>query len=319
MVYMFKKIRKNILFALCLAIPAHSLALTFPLPAKGDDIVGHIQTIMSKKGDTLSSLGMNYNIGYYEMLEANQLLPKHSKLSRGTSVIIPSQFILPSVREGLVVNLAELRVYYFPQNEPTVHIFPIGAGKKGWVTPDGVTSVVKKVKHPSWTVPESILKESARQGKILPKVVPSGPQNPLGDYALRLGMPGILLHGTRAPASVGQRSSHGCMRLLASDIKFLYENVPVGTTVHIIHESHKLGWLNNQLYLEAEVPFMEYDQDVDVLNAKIYQQLVLRPVTVNWQLVADVLDEEDGMPHVITNPQAQLISYFTLAPRKLIK
>lgn len=276
-----------------------SWALSFPLPAKNDDIVGQVQTIYAQQGDTLSSLGMQYDIGYIEMLEANPDLPKREKLALGTPVIIPSQFILPSVRKGLVVNLAELRVYYFPADENAVYIFPIGAGKQGWKTPTAVTKVVRKVKDPAWTVPASIKRESARHGKILPDVVPPGPNNPLGKYALRLALPGVLIHGTLAPASVGQRSSHGCMRMLPDDIKFLYENVPVGTVVHITHEHNKVGWLGNQLYLEAEIPFAEHDDQGRSIKAEIEAKAAERPATINWLKVDQILEEQTGIPQPI--------------------
>lgn len=283
-----------------LAIPSISFALSYPMPVKGYDIVGQVQTVYAQQGDTLSRIGMQYNIGYIEMLEANPVLPIRDRLAPGTQVIIPSQFILPSIRNGLVINLAELRVYYFPQDGSSVHIFPIGAGKQGWQTPTATTELVRKVKDPAWTVPQSIKRESAKHGKILPDVVPPGPNNPLGKYALRLGLPGILIHGTLAPASVGQRSSHGCMRMLADDIKFLYENVPVGTQVSIIHEHNKVGWLGNQLYLEVEIPFAEHE-DLSPLKNAIDAKAAHRPVLINWRQVEKISEEQNGIPQVIGN------------------
>lgn len=304
----WKKVLLLTAVQLMILLPKASFALTFPLPANGDDIVGQIAAIPAEPGDTLSSLGIKYNIGYIEMLEANPELPQRGKLEPGTQVVIPSQFILPRVRNGLVVNLAELRLYYFPKNENVVHIFPIGAGKQGWMTPTDSTTVVRKVKDPAWTVPASIKRASAKQGKILPDVVPPGPKNPLGKYALRLGLPGILIHGTNAPATVGQRSSHGCIRMLPDDIKFLYEDVPVGLPVEIIHQHNKMGWLGNKLYLEAEIPFDEH-ADSTSLKSDIDTIIAQRPAAVNWQQVDEVLENQDGMPHIIGQATGGLFSH----------
>jgi L,D-transpeptidase ErfK/SrfK len=305
---MMKRMDKAIttwVFSLLLMIAGlcsqNALALQFPMPAAGDDIVGQIQTISSAPGDTLSSIGQRYDIGGYEMFQANPDLGR-GQLKQGTEVLIPSQYILPSVRKGLVINLAELRVYYFPENENTVFTFPVGVGRQGWNTPRTSGTVVRKKADPVWTPPPSIRAESARKGKILPYSYPPGPKNPLGKYAIYLSIPGILLHGTNAPSSVGLRSSHGCIRMLAPDIEYLFKNVPVGTPVQIIYQQDKIGWLSGRLFLESEVPFPEFDNDADLkprITAAAAAAEQGRSATVNWGKVDDVSDTRLGIPQII--------------------
>ena len=234
------------------------------------------------------------------MFEANPDLPKHAKLAPGTEVLIPSMFTLPKERQGLVINLAELRVYYFPPDKSVAYTFPIAAGREGWNTPVGNTTVVRKVEGPTWVVPPSIMRESIRKGKPhKPVYKPDDPENPLGKYALYLGFPGIRLHGTLAPKSIGGRVSHGCMRLWDNDIEFLYNNVPVGTPVTVTHNENKVGWLDHKLYLEAEIPFPEY-QDGETVRQEILDAMKVHPgTTVDWDKVQEVLDDQAGIPVAI--------------------
>lgn len=293
----FQKLAYLALTLSCFAPPfAH--ALKFPLPLPGNDLVGNIESVITVKGDTLSSIGMKHDIGYYEMVEANPDQPKTKPIKPGTEIIIPARFILPTTRHGLVINLAELRVYWFPTDEQAVYTFPVGAGREGWNTPKALTRVINKKKDPVWIVPDSILAESKRAGKPIKKYWGPGPENPLGKYAIYFALPGIRMHGTIAPPSVGRRASHGCIRLLPDDIEFLYNHVPIGTPVHITHEQNKVGWEGPILYLETEVPFKEYDDgdNVDVAIAKATQH---HPVIIDQQLVKQTLETEDGMPHAI--------------------
>lgn len=293
----FKKFVLLISLASTFSISQGANALEYPLPTPGNDVVGQIQTVIASRGDTLSNVGMRYDIGYFEMVEANPGLPRNGQIKPGEMITIPSRFVLPSVRRGLVVNLAELRVYYYPKNQPYVYTFPVGVGREGWGTPRGTTTVARKKADPTWVVPPSIMRESIRNGKPLKSAYGPGPNNPLGKYAIYLNLPGIRLHGTNVPASVGRRVSHGCIRLLADDIKFLYENVPVGTPVTIMYEASKVGWDGPYLYLEEEVPFKElYDESA---TTKIEQALQHHSATVDWKRVKEVMEDQDGMPTAI--------------------
>lgn len=209
---------------------------TYPLPSDGSNVVGTPQTVVSRKGDNLSRLAMRYEMGYNEMVAANPTLSRKKRIPAGTTVLIPSVHTLPNVgRTGIVINLATMRLFYF-STDNTVVTFPVAIGKKGWQTPQGDTIIKAKHRHPTWTPPASIRREAARRGKRLRKVYPAGPNNPLGTRALRLDIPGYLIHGTNKPWTIGQRRSHGCIRMRKKNIEDLFEMVAVGTSVKIIHQ-----------------------------------------------------------------------------------
>ena len=244
--------------------------------AKGQDLVGETQVIFARHENTFSSIGRQYNLGYEEMRSANpgvdQWLP-----GEGTAIYLPTQSILPeAAREGIVVNVPAMRLYYFTTEKGTtekaaaqgapavlkVASHPIGIGVEGWATPFGEAKVTQKVKDPIWYVPSSIRKEHAERGDPLPSVVPPGPDNPLGAYALTLSLPSYLIHGTNKPAGVGMRSSHGCIRLYPEDIEALFSRVARGTAVRIVNQPVLAGWRDGQLYLEVHPPLAEEEHDL---------------------------------------------------------
>jgi len=239
--------------------------------AKGQDLVGETQVIFARHENTFSAIGRQYNLGYEEMRSANpgvdQWLP-----GEGTAIYLPTQSILPEgSREGIVVNVPAMRLYYFTTEKAAVQgapavlkvsSHPIGIGVEGWATPFGEAKVTEKVKDPIWYVPSSIRKEHAERGDPLPSVVPPGPDNPLGAYALTLSLPSYLIHGTNKPAGVGMRSSHGCIRLYPEDIEALFSRVPRGTPVRIVNQPVLAGWRDGQLYLEVHPPLAEEQHDL---------------------------------------------------------
>ncbi len=210
--------------------------LTYDLPFFGNT-VGAVKTVKSEGKQTLLDIAQIFDIGAKAIADANPKLINKT-LEVGTEVVVPSQFRLPSSvpREGVVVNLSDMRVYYFHPSNKTVSTYPIGIGKEGWDTPTGQTTVLRKKKNPNWYPPASIKRAAERRGKILPDVVLAGPNNPLGQYAIYLGIPRILIHGTNKPTSVGLRSSHGCIRMYAPDIAELFTFVQKDTPVAIIYE-----------------------------------------------------------------------------------
>ncbi len=226
--------------------------------APGQDVIGTVQIVKVLKGQVLTDIGRRFNVGYEEMKRANPgvsvWLPPV-----GTPVVLPTQFILPDApHRGIVVNLAAMRLFYFPSHkrgQPQIVItHPVGIGRRGFVTPQGVTHVVWHEKNPVWTVPRSILAEHAKEGAPLPAVVGPGPENPLGNYALHLGWPGYLIHGTNKPVSVGWRVSHGCIHLFPEDIKQIFYLVPNGTEVRVVDQPYLFGWHNGRLYMVAYGP-----------------------------------------------------------------
>ena len=234
--------RVKLLCALAVALGCQSaLAVTYPLPPEGSRLVGSTLNITVPKDNhlPLEAFAAQYGQGLSNMLEANPgvdvFLPKS-----GSTLVIPQQLILPdTVRQGIVLNVAEMRLYYYPPGSGTVEVLPIGIGQAGRETPrNWVTSVERKQEAPSWTPTPNTRREYAKRGESLPAFVPAGPDNPMGLYAIYIGRL-YAIHGTNANFGIGLRVSQGCIRLRNDDIKYLFDNVPVGTRVQIIDQSVK--------------------------------------------------------------------------------
>jgi len=292
-----------------LLIPTSLLALTFPLSSPNDDVVGHVQHVYSRKGENIYAIARQYQMGFYEIIEANPNINRHSPIPTDFRVTIPSAFVLPNVpRVGIVINLPELRLYYFSQDGREVKTEPLAIGRFDWMTPVLKTKIIEKKKNPKWFVPESIKEASARKGKILPDVVAAGPKNPLGKFAMRLADRSYLIHGTNAPMSIGKRASSGCMRMYPEDIAELFQMVPVNTPVYIINEYFKLGWKNKALYLEVHEPLQESAEPAHVqiqqITDMINQMTHNKSVRINWNAVHTTLEKQNGMPTLISQPVA---------------
>ena len=272
-----------------------------------DDVVGFAQVTRTSAEDTLSDIARRFNVGYEEIIRANPgvdpWLPGADR-----EIVVPTQFILPDApREGLVINLPALRVYYFPkakEGEPQkVITHPIGIGKVGWQTPEGSTKVVSKRKNPIWTPPASVREEHRKNGDPLPRQVPPGPDNPLGAFAMNLGWPTYLVHGTNKPYGVGMRSSHGCIRFYPEDIAILFDQIPVGTPVHVVNQPLLVGWHDGAIYVQA-LPVLEDDERPAVtasaaLNAAISDRMFFKAkshaVAVDLPTVEKLVTEARGI------------------------
>jgi L,D-transpeptidase ErfK/SrfK len=284
--------------------PLPGLALSYPQPHAGNQLIGRIHIIQSHSGDTLYKLSRRFEMGYYEMTKANPKLPKHDRIPKGTGVTIPSLFILPDApQKGITVNLPEMRLYYYHKDRPEIITEPIAIGRLGWGTPEVATYVIEKIKDPIWVVPESIQLYSFDKGQILPDIMAPGPDNPLGQYALRLAIGTILIHGTNRPNSIGRRISSGCIRLYPEDIQYLFHEVDQQTPVYIVNQPYKVGWQHNHLYLEVHKPLDETTGFPEEEQAKVYQliinQMYHHPIKVNWHTVAKILHEHSGIPRRI--------------------
>ena len=279
-----------------------------PRPELG--LVGEIRSVAVRDEQTLLDIAREQGIGQEEILNANpgvdRWLPKV-----GRYVVVPGQRLLPETpRTGIVINLPEYRLYYFPQPAKKsasreVLTFPISVGRMDWNTPLGVTKIAAKQKDPSWTPPESIRAEHAAEGDMLPQVVPAGPDNPLGAYALRLGIPGYLIHGTNKEFGVGMRVTHGCMRLLPEHIEALFAAVPVGTPVRLMNQPIKLGWGTDGLYLEAHPPLEEDDRALDAVIAETFDEAGRRiagrrDLALDEARMSLAIIERSGLPVLIT-------------------
>ncbi len=285
-------------------------AATWPLPPAGDDIIGEIAWTNARSEDTLVDLARTFRQGYDAMRAANPTvdawLPKE-----GTPVLLPNRHLLPpGPREGIVINAAEMRLYYYPPRgkQPPgatqtgiVQTYPVAIGRGDWSTPLVQTRVTSKVTDPAWYPPESIRQEHAAQGDPLPRIVPAGPENPLGKYALRLSIPSYLIHGTNKQYGIGMQVTHGCIRMYPEDIEALYKQVPVNTPVRIISQRFKAGWHQGALHIEVHAPLEQYSAEqradrqplLDVIAAATRDA---PDYPVDWLAVEVAVAEASGLP-----------------------
>jgi L,D-transpeptidase ErfK/SrfK len=301
--------------AACLLVCGHATAggAEFAIPENGDSVVGMVTTAIAEYDDTLLDIGRRHGVGYEEIISANPGVDPWLP-GAGTEILIPGRFILPDApREGVVVNLPEHRLYYYPPAKPgerrVVRTYPISTGKMDWKTPLGVTRIVAKTERPNWYPPASVLAEHEARGDPLPKVVPPGPDNPLGEHAMRLGIPGgaYLIHGTNRPAGVGMQVTHGCIRLYPEDIAELYGLVPVNSKVNLIDQPSKLGWHRGTLYVERhpllEGPAGPGADDLGRLRNRVASAAEGRPVEIDWDRVEHVLAGASGVPAPVSAPK----------------
>jgi len=284
-------------------------ASLYPLPTDGSSIVGEDSSVNTVYEDTLPDLAHRFSLGYYEIIRANPgvdvWIPGADK-----QILLPGRRILPpGPREGIVVNLPEHRLYYYPKpnghDKPIVITYPVSIGKMDWRTPLGETHVTAKIKHPVWYPPESVRKEHAANEDPLPKMVPAGPDNPLGDYAMRLaaGNGTYLIHGTNNPTAVGMAVTHGCIRMYPEDVAAVFALVPVGTKVRLINEPVKVAWVDGELYIEAHPPVNDEGQtvepDLKLLSKMLQHALGNSHAAINWDLARDTLAAAKGMPTLV--------------------
>ncbi|TFH40633.1 MAG: LysM peptidoglycan-binding domain-containing protein [Lysobacterales bacterium] len=295
----------------------------FLLPADGSDIIGEVQVTVARHQDTLHDIARRYDLGYEEIVAANPGVDPWLP-GEATQVVLPTQFVLPNgIREGLVLNLASMRLFYFPEPRagapPVVITHPVGIGREGWQTPQGQLHITQKIVQPSWTVPASVLKEYAENGDPLESIVPLGPDNPLGSYAMRLSLPSYLIHGTNKSYGVGMRVSHGCVRLYPEDIARLFPEVPLGTKVHITNEPYTAGWRDGQLYLDAHKPLAEQTGQSAVKLAALKQGLAVKAayenISVDWARARRVAVDARGIPVAISTGGVDLDGIVARAPR----
>ncbi|PWG72975.1 murein L,D-transpeptidase [Enterobacter mori] len=282
-------------------------AVDYPLPPAGSRLIGQNQTYTIQEGDNkLQAIARRFNTAAQLILETNNTIAPVNP-APGTVITIPSQMLLPDTpREGIVVNLAELRLYYFPPGENIVQVFPLGIGQLGLETPVTTTRVSQKIPNPTWTPTAGIRARSLAQGIKLPPVVPAGPNNPLGRFALRLGVGNgeYLIHGTSAPDSVGLRVSSGCMRMNAPDIKALFGQVRVGTRVQIINEPVKFAVEpGGKRYIEVHRPLAQVEgenpQTVPITHSADFATFVSESGS-DKALIDKALSRRAGIPIAVS-------------------
>jgi len=280
-------------------------------PPDGENLIGKIQLTQTKHEDTLLDIARQFDLGQNEILIANPGVDRWIPGEK-TRVLLPTRFILPNApRQGIVVNIPEMRLYYFTkdkQKQSVVITHPISVGRMDWNTPLGLTRIIAKQKDPSWRPPDSIKEEHALDGDILPDVVPAGPDNPLGQYAIRLAVPGYLIHSTNKPFGIGMRVTHGCVRMYPTDIEKLFEQVEINTSVRIVNQQIKFGRSMDKLYIEVSPGLEENNMNytealafaLDIID-KESQSISLR---VDGNALRTALEERNGIPVAIAHRSA---------------
>lgn len=280
-----------------------AIATTGTWVASSDEsVVGRAVTYIARYEDTLLDIARRFRMGLTELRMANPdadlWIP-----GEGTPIRIPSQYILPAApRSGLVVNVPEMRIYYYPKDEPVVRTWPISIGRVGNETPLGETTIVRKKVRPTWFPTESIRDEYAEEGRFLPRVVRPGPDNPLGSHALYLGFPEYLIHGTNRPYSIGMRVSHGCVRLYPEHIVELFDLVGPGTPVTLVHQVVKTGWAGDELYLEVHPSAGAAGEELrSTMMTEVVRSLIAETsnggsLAVYWKSIEKALATANGIP-----------------------
>ena len=269
--------------------------------AANHTLIGVVQQTVARPQDTILSLAQEFELGYEELMAANPGIDEWVP-GDGVQVVLPSQFILPRPwYRGIYVNLAELRVYYAAtptaSGRGLVETYPISIGRGDWQTPVAMTRVIDKIVNPTWYPPDSVRREHELAGDPLPRSVPPGEDNPLGKYALQLGMPGYFIHGTNRPYAIGMKATHGCIRMRPADIEIFFGNVGRGTPVTIQFQPFKSALIEGVVYFEAhgggQTELMDRYLGEEI--RKIHQ-LAGRKITIDWERLIAVAKQGRGIP-----------------------
>ena len=287
----------------------------FVLEDPAASVIGEPQIVFTKAENTFSDLAREYGLGYDELVEANPDVDPWLP-GEGTRVVLPTEYVLPDLpREGIVLNVASKRLYYFPpleEGQPrSVMTYPIGIGRVGWQTPLGTSSVISKARDPSWYVPASVRQEHEALGDPLPAVVPPGPDNPLGRHVLKLDIPGYLIHGTNQPYGVGMRVSHGCVRLYPENIELLYDLIELGEKVTIINEPFLAGTRDGHIFFESHAPLEDDDvlveqRLVDILE-RVEKLAAGQGIDFDLERLRDAASTRLGVPVILTGGPADAV------------
>jgi L,D-transpeptidase ErfK/SrfK len=289
-----------------------SQATIYQLPPRGQDVIGQVRVFTSLEGETLSNIGMDYDVGRNIMEKNNPPFKAEQSLPAGVPVVLPARYILPDYpHKGFVVDISTMRLFYYPAHTNVVMTYPIGIGKPGHMTPLGTTYVTRTKRDPTWTPPASIRAYNKKRGIILPRVIRGGPDNPLGRRAIYLSIPEYLIHATNFPESIGSRGSFGCMRMMEKDIEQMFPWVAKGSKVRIVEQPYLAGWYKGQVYLEIHQPLKENFYKQQAIMAPVMKTLtrlaLVHHVTINWPAVELAFQTANGMPTVVSEEAENIV------------
>jgi L,D-transpeptidase ErfK/SrfK len=284
--------------------PCSSWALRCFILSPETTLYGTSRWMKVNERDTLLDIARDLDLGYNQIVAANPGIDPWVP-AKENLVLIPSAFVLPQERvsSGIVVNLAEMRLYYFFSNGGHDYFLtaPIGIGAEGFLTKLGTYKVKSKTANPTWVVPESIRNAEPD----LPAEVPPGVDNPLGDYAFRLSEMQYAIHGTNKPWGIGRRVSHGCIRMYPEDVAELYSMVPVGATVQVIYEPIKIGWGEGKCWIQI---FDDFDNLIGnplpkVMEVLYHYETAIGPLEIDFKALFGALKDKTGVPTAFAHPK----------------
>lgn len=296
---------KKLSAILLLVASTHVFANGYQAPSANQSLIGQVQYTTTGPSDTVVTIAQQYDLGFNAIEKANPHLNMAKGFPRNSLLVVPTQHLLPNQpREGIVVNLPEMRMYYYPAGSNKVFTYPIGIGKMGKTIPIRKAVITRKKMNPIWIPPEDIrefvLKE---QHVVLPRIMQPGPDNPLGPYGIYMSIPTYLIHSTIFPESIGRRASFGCIRMYESDVKGLYPSMTHGIPVVIVDSPTKIGWQDDHLYMETHRPLEEHSNAFDAglpgMVHMVEETTSKQPMLVDWQLISYMSKERDGIPHEV--------------------
>lgn len=272
------------------------------------DMFGEVRHIVARHEDTLLDIARDNGLGYVELVAANPGVDPWLP-GAGQAITLPTAHVLPAgPREGVLLNLIDQRIYFFPKDGGPIQTYAIGTGQEAWGTPTGKTTITRKKQNPSWYVPKSIRKEQPE----LPAIVRPGPDNPLGRHAMYLGWPAYLIHGTNNPWGVGRRVSHGCVRMYPEGIAKLFPQIAIGTPVTVVSQEAKTAWQGGELYLEIHPnPAQNTELEetgkltpapVPELAYRVAQAAGKEVGRIDWERVKTATKERSGLPIPVLKP-----------------
>lgn len=244
--------------------------------------------------ENLLDIARRFGLGFNEV---DLLFPKMDAwiLPTGKRITIPTFWVLPpSKHQQLVINVPELRIYFFEKSGSTVQTYPLGIGDEGWETPIGTFHINDKRANPVWYIPASL------QEKYGMAQMPPGPENPLGEFVMKFSAGAYGIHGTHMPWGVGRLVSHGCIRCYPEHIRLLYPQIPIGTKLEIIYEPVKIGQKGNQLYVEAHPDV--YQKIPDYLQYAL-DKLAQHPMgkSIDRKRFVNAIHLQNGVPTNVTD------------------
>jgi L,D-transpeptidase ErfK/SrfK len=252
-------------------------------------LIGQVYRHTVQRGETLLDIARKYDLAITALQAVYPNLDPWL-LEEGSSMQIPALWILPAAKgEGILINVPELRLYYFIAKYGAVYTFPVTVGEKETPTPIGTFRVVERKVDPAWNIPIRL------QYKYKEKSVPPGGDNPIGKYWLGLSRERYGIHGTDNAWSVGRIISNGCVRLYPEDMEKLFPEVPKETVVYIVYQPVKFGFRRGEIFVEVHKDIYGRIKNLERHARAVARKMALED-SVDWKKVHMALHDKSGVP-----------------------